>query len=70
MATQHIEYPLCPRHETVMVPHRFELWEISAVQETVSGFRCPNLICPIVYVEEAFHTLADGKLTPFTIEED
>jgi len=59
------EQPICPMHETFMVPHCFQPWEISLGQGTLDGFRCPNLSCPIVYIEalEGFHTLADGRLT-------
>jgi hypothetical protein len=60
------EHPICPKHDTFMVPHRFETWELtSRGGGTLDGFRCPNLNCSIVYIEtlEGFHTLADCKLT-------
>jgi hypothetical protein len=59
------EHPICPTHETFMVTHCFQPWELSDVEGTLDGFRCPNLSCPIVYIEalEGFHVLADGKLT-------
>src|SRR6266404_955674 len=56
--------PLCPKHHTHMVPHTFQTWELLA-HGTVSGFRCPNLICAILHVRGAFYTLeANGELTP------
>jgi hypothetical protein len=60
------EYPVCPTHDTPMVPHSFQPWELSLVQGTLDGFRCPNLSCPTVYIEKlgGFHLLDDGKLTP------
>jgi hypothetical protein len=59
--------PVCPEHATLMVPHKFEPWEINPPIE--SGFRCANLTCGIVYIEgdaEGFYTLeANGDITPF-----
>ena len=60
--------PICPVHETLMLPHKFEEWELQGVRESVNGFRCTNLSCPIVYVNEAegFFVIEDGTLTPFS----
>jgi hypothetical protein len=60
------ELPICPAHETFMVPHTFQPWEISVSHGTPDGFRCPNLTCSVVYIEPlgGFHSLDDGKLTP------
>ena|SRR6266436_382939 len=58
--------PACPTHDAFMVQHCFQSWELSLGHGTLEGFRCPNLSCPIVYIEtlEGFHTLTDhGKLT-------
>jgi hypothetical protein len=69
MALPHTEYPACPEHETSMVPHAFDTRNASLLQKTVEGFRCPNLDCPIVYVEgtlRGFYTLEpSGHLTPY-----
>jgi hypothetical protein len=50
-----------------MLPHKFEYWELLEQQDMI-GFRCPNLTCPIVYIDERedFYLLEDGKLTPYT----
>jgi hypothetical protein len=65
-------HPTCPEHDAYMVPYAFQVWELSLAQGTVSGFRCPNLICPIVYVTGAlagFYTLEpNGDLTPYSPE--
>ena len=57
--------PICPEHQTFMVSHSFQPWELSVAKGTLEGFRCPTLSCPIVYIEtlEGFHTLDAGKLT-------
>ena len=64
--------PACPDHDTYMVPYSFQAWELSLEQGTVSGFRCPNLICPIVYLTaalEGFYRLEpNGDLTPYSPE--
>ena len=56
----------CPKHDTYMVPHKFERWEIDL---PVNGFRCPNLSCLIVYIDgnaAGFYTLeANGELRPY-----
>jgi len=70
MALPSTEHFMCPKHDTDMVPHTFQTWELSLAHGTVSGFRCPNLICPIVYVIkgalEGFYELElNGDLTPF-----
>jgi hypothetical protein len=60
------EHPICPTHDTLMVPHQFETWELTSMGGgTLDGFTCPNLNCSIVFIEalEGFHTLADRKLT-------
>ncbi|MCU1240993.1 MAG: hypothetical protein JWO71_1719 [Candidatus Acidoferrum typicum] len=59
------EHPICPTHETFMVPHSFQPWELSLAQGKLDGFRCPNLSCSTVYIEPlgGFHSLDDGKLT-------
>lgn len=58
----------CPQHETYMIAHRFEWWEINP---PVDGFRCPNLSCRIVYIDgdaEGFYTLdSNGELTPYPL---
>ena len=63
------EYPACPEHEVSMVPHTFDTRDVSLLQKTVEGFRCPNLECSIVYVEgtlKGFYTLEpSGHLTPY-----
>jgi hypothetical protein len=70
MAPAGAEHPVCPTHDTYMIPHTFQTWELSLAQGTVNGFRCPNLICPIVYISgelEGFHKLEpSGDLTPYT----
>ena len=58
----------CPKHNTYMIPYKFERWEVS--QGAVDGFKCPNLSCPIVYIDgnasEGFYTLErNGELTPY-----
>lgn len=64
------EHPICPTHETFMVPHIFQPWELSVEQEIPDGFRCPNLTCSIVYIEAfgGFHSLDDGKLSQLRSE--
>jgi hypothetical protein len=64
------EHPICPTHDTFMVPHSFQPWELSLPQEKPEGFRCPNLDCPIVYIEVfgGFHSLVDGNLTQLRSE--
>ncbi len=61
--------PTCPRHDTYMDSYVFQAWEVSLAEGKVTGFRCPNLICPIVYVTgdlEGFYTLEpNGELTPY-----
>ena len=53
-----------------MVRYIFQTWELSLAEDTVSGFRCPNLICPIIYLTDAlegFYKLEpNGDLTSFT----
>jgi hypothetical protein len=59
------EHPICPTHDTFMVPYRFQTWELSPIRPgPLDGFRCPNLDCSIVYIEplDGFHTLIEGKL--------
>jgi hypothetical protein len=50
-----------------MVPYKFEPWEIS---RPVDGFRCANLSCRIVCINdnpESFYTLEpNGELTPYS----
>jgi hypothetical protein len=60
------QHPICPQHESFMVPHSFQPRELSVVQGKLDGFRCPNLTCAVVYIEPlgGFHSLDDGKLTP------
>ena len=69
MALPDTEYPACPEHEVSMVPHTFDIRDVSLLQKTVEGFRCPNLDCSIVYVVRTlrgFYTLeASGHLTPY-----
>ena len=69
MALPDIKYPTCPEHEVAMVPHTFDTRDVSLLQKTVEGFRCPNLDCSIVYVEgtlRGFYTLEpSGHLTPY-----
>ena len=59
--------PVCPEHATLMVPHKFESWELTRPVE--KGFRCANLTCGIVYIEgddEGFYMLEpDGELAPY-----
>lgn len=50
-----------------MIPHKFEPWDVN--QGDVEGFRCPNLSCPIVYIDgnaKGFYILdQNGELTPY-----
>jgi hypothetical protein len=57
----------CPKHNTYVIPYKFERWEVS--QGAVDGFRCPNLSCRIVYIDgdaEGFYMLEpNGGLAPY-----
>jgi hypothetical protein len=46
------------------------VFRLSLPQEKPEGFRCPNLDCPIVYIEVfgGFHSLVDGNLTQLRSE--
>jgi hypothetical protein len=59
--------PVCPMHAVTMIPHQFERWEVKLVRENTKGFRCPNLSCTIVYMNdvERFFVIKDGLLSPF-----
>jgi hypothetical protein len=50
-----------------MIPHKFEPWEINP--PIVSGYRCANLTCVIIYAEgdnEGFYTLeSSGDVRPY-----
>ena len=64
-----IEIPKsCPQHDTYMVPHVFA--PNVAVPHGVEVFRCPNLSCPIFYVNGAlggFYTLnSNRELVPYS----
>ena len=67
MTPSKTESPVCPAHAIPMLPHKFEYWELLERQDMI-GFRCPNLTCPIVYIDERedFYLLEDGKLTSYT----
>jgi hypothetical protein len=60
--------PVCPKHETSMVPHVPFPKDVSYPQGYIR-FRCPNLDCSIVHVVGAFEGLyvleANGKLKPY-----
>lgn len=60
--------PICPVHETLMLSHKFEPWEVKAVRGNVHGFKCSNLSCSVVYFDdlERFFVIKDSILTPFT----
>ena len=57
--------PICPKHDTAMVPHVPFPKDVSYPQGNIRS-RCPNLDCPIVYVEGTFDGLyvleVNGKL--------
>lgn len=65
--TQPSGVAICPEHATPMVPHKFEIWEVN--RPVMSGFRCSNLSCRIVYIEgddEGFYTLEpNGEVEPY-----
>jgi hypothetical protein len=55
MTLQDAEYPTCPKHETIMVPHTEPL-RARRAQGTID-FRCANLDCSLVYVSGPFEGL-------------
>jgi hypothetical protein len=61
--------PVCPKHETPMVPHVPFPKDVSYPQGCIR-FRCPNLDCSMVYVSGAFDGLytlePDGKLKGYS----
>ena len=59
--------PVCPVHGTIMLPHKFEQWELQSVRENVNGFKCTNSSCSVVYLDdvERFFVIENGILTPF-----
>jgi hypothetical protein len=69
MAFPDADYPACPEHRISMVPHTFDTRDVSLLQKTVEGFRCPNLDCSIVYLVgtlKGFYTLEpSGHLTRY-----
>ena len=68
------EHPMCPRHESEMVPNPVELLDVALPLEVVlpqgvKVFRCPIPNCLIFYATGAlqgFYTLqSNGELVPY-----
>jgi hypothetical protein len=68
------EHPICPKHQTVMIPNPVEPLDAALPLEVtlpqgVKVFRCPILTCLIFYATGAlqgFYTLqSNGELVPY-----
>jgi hypothetical protein len=46
-------FPICPKHNNIMVEYTFEPWEAILPEGTLEVFRCRNLECLIVYITGA-----------------
>jgi hypothetical protein len=72
MALPDTENPSCPKHETYMVPNTLEVrLEPGKGKQNVSGFKCPNPSCPIIYVgrhelEGLYVLKPNGDIEPYT----
>jgi len=60
--------PTCPKHDTIMLPHTFQLQNM-VIPRGVELFRCVNLSCSIFYATGAldgFYTRKpNGELMPY-----
>jgi hypothetical protein len=68
------EHPICPKHQTFMVPNPLEPLDVAlplevALPQGVRVFRCPIATCLIFYATgalEGFYTLqSNGELVPY-----